>query len=930
MAKMIETEEMESENRNQQQAEQPEKAAASGPAQEDDGDSTPAEETELVRGESHSDTSPFNEEIVRNLPEIDLSDIDIDEHVLSRYSTRTIKRLGRKKFARFKLKDEYVENIKQLGIATNSAANKCQVCSSFEHLTDTCPQLLELKNFTLDFEPRTQSDLDEISQIIFFVTDKDKITQERQNKIAKFVKNIEEKLNDKLDRSERSIRLDVFGSNGNGFGTNNADVDICFRFGEEEPPEGKECAVVIKNISGTLRRLKMFENEKVIYITSAKVPIVKFECKGIEGDISYYNTLALYNTRMLKRYCEWAPEILPALGMFAKKWAKFVDIGDPVRGTLSSYAFIVLTIHYLQRTSPPVLPILQEEFDDGQVEHSWAEGWDVYFHDEIVPNWSMNTQTLAEHFLGFLAYYTKFDWDTQVVQIRRSAPLEKKEKDWNRSMCIEDPFDREHNLASRINKKMFVFLMKTLQRSCTVFMTPSIRQKMQKRFDQTDIENQEKRQELFTEYLDELLKESKMGDAPCERTCNYCKQLGHFFESCEKRIEDRRKRDAEYWDKRDQQKGRSRRDSRSTVDAEDNLYRPSGSSDTGTSNQTNGWRAKNRSRGGNREYRRHYNNSLSENSRGRGGFKNVLEVPTSFDEMSNLSESLERLNLNGVLSAQPQPNNAYGRPPEALRHLLPSQEELAKMQNGNERMQGVLFVKPSEMGVRGRNQKGNGSKLQRKKKNKKRTNWKGVRNGNSEDAEGDRQSEDEDELFELEAKSDGTNCLRDDYEEMERQETIQRNYSNDNNDDWDNYQPLPAPISTTFNRTRGGNNGNKRERYRNRSQREWTRSVGSDNLSSGASFLEQQPLTRKEQALLRNIGASRSRYDEKGNPANNLSNPQSHEQEGNWPANGNDNEQSSNGNGNRRGRGKGRRTNGATRRGNKEKQKQVEQESSAQ
>lgn len=82
----------------------------------------------------------------------------------------------------------------------------------------------------------------------------------------------------------------------------------------------------------------------------------------------------------------------------------------------------------------------------------------------------MNTQTLAEHFLGFLAYYTKFDWDTQVrglkgklsakwmnklqvVQIRRSAPLEKKEKDWNRPMCIEDPFDREHNLASRINKK---------------------------------------------------------------------------------------------------------------------------------------------------------------------------------------------------------------------------------------------------------------------------------------------------------------------------------------------------------------------------------------------------------------------------------------------------------------------------------------------
>ena len=101
-------------------------------------------------------------------------------------------------------------------------------------------------------------------------------------------------------------------------------------------------------------------------------------------------------------------------------------------------------------------------------------------------------------------------------------------------------------------------------------------------------------------------------------------------------------------------------------------------------------------------------------------------------------------------------------------------------------------MKPSEMGVPGRNQKGNGSKSQGKRKNKKRTNWKGVWNGNAENAEEDRQSEDEDELFELEYEPDGTNCLRDDYERMERQETIQRNYSSDNHDDWTNYQPLPV------------------------------------------------------------------------------------------------------------------------------------------
>ncbi len=36
------------------------------------------------------------------------------------------------------------------------------------------------------------------------------------------------------------------------------------------------------------------------------------------------------------------------------------DIGDASRGSLSSYAYIIIVIYFLQQCNPPVLPVLQE------------------------------------------------------------------------------------------------------------------------------------------------------------------------------------------------------------------------------------------------------------------------------------------------------------------------------------------------------------------------------------------------------------------------------------------------------------------------------------------------------------------------------------------------------------------------------------------
>jgi hypothetical protein len=47
------------------------------------------------------------------------------------------------------------------------------------------------------------------------------------------------------------------------------------------------------------------------------------------------------------------------LGYMVKFFAKMNDIGDASRGSLSSYAYILMAIFYLQQCNPPVLPVLQ-------------------------------------------------------------------------------------------------------------------------------------------------------------------------------------------------------------------------------------------------------------------------------------------------------------------------------------------------------------------------------------------------------------------------------------------------------------------------------------------------------------------------------------------------------------------------------------------
>ncbi|CAI4232427.1 unnamed protein product [Auanema sp. JU1783] len=334
---------------------------------------------------------------------------------------------------------------------------KCTFCDKLNHSTAHCHRT---KTPALTPYPKKDSNgLFELDTLIMFNHGREKLSDSSQKNSADAVQHLANILSDFF---RRKVKLEIFGSLVNGFGTKGSDLDVCFTFANSPaaPPEIDPKNVIKQIYKALISRHKFVSN--ITRILMAKVPIVKFvyHYHGLEyhTDISYYNCLAIHNSKLLRTYCLYEPVRLPQLGLWVKKFAKVCDIGDASKGSLSSYSYIIMLIHYLQNCEPPVLPRLQEDFKTDSTPQKIIEGWDVYFHDKITKKKSKNTMKVSELFLGFLDYFSSFNYYHKVIQIRRKEELLKMEKRWNRPICIEDPFDLKHNLGNVVNSKMFLFI----------------------------------------------------------------------------------------------------------------------------------------------------------------------------------------------------------------------------------------------------------------------------------------------------------------------------------------------------------------------------------------------------------------------------------------------------------------------------------------
>ena len=140
---------------------------------------------------------------------------------------------------------------------------------------------------------------------------------------------------------------------------------------------------------------------------------------GIQCDINFSNHLALQNSHLLKCYASCDPRVRRMV-LFVKVWSKKRKINTPYHGTLSSYGYVLMVLHYLVNiANPPVLPnlqasalILQDEMSTKEV---LMEGYNVQFfrnEEKILDlarrgQLTSNQERLGSLLQGFFHYFAQ-------------------------------------------------------------------------------------------------------------------------------------------------------------------------------------------------------------------------------------------------------------------------------------------------------------------------------------------------------------------------------------------------------------------------------------------------------------------------------------------------------------------------------------------
>uniref|UniRef100_A0A6Q2X007 CCHC-type domain-containing protein n=1 Tax=Esox lucius TaxID=8010 RepID=A0A6Q2X007_ESOLU len=406
----------------------------------------------------------------------------------------------------------------------------CGVCKRDGHLKKDCPE--DFQRVQLDpLPPMTQAFLKTLNSVCQqcyrdFAPDEVEIGVREHilQDLESFVK-----------RQFTGARLRLFGSSKNGFGFKQSDLDICMVLDGQETADGLDCISIIESLARLLRKHPGLRN--ILPITTAKVPIVKFYHvrTSLEGDISLYNTLALHNTRLLASYAAIDPRV-KTLCYVMKVFAKMCDIGDASRGSLSSYAYTLMVLFYLQQRNPPVIPVLQEIYVGEKKPEVLVDGWNVYFYEELdnlVRTSQRNMESVGALWLGLLQFYTEtFDFREHVISIRQRAALTTFNKQWtSKYIVIEGHFKLDVSLSFSL--LVTNFIMKAFINGRRVFGTP--------------VKNYPAEYPSPMEYFfdPEVLTGGEL--APNDRCCRICGKIGHFMKDCPMRRKSRQRREQEDW-----------------------------------------------------------------------------------------------------------------------------------------------------------------------------------------------------------------------------------------------------------------------------------------------------------------------------------------------------------------------------------------------
>ncbi|KAG3187890.1 hypothetical protein PC128_g12433 [Phytophthora cactorum] len=315
-----------------------------------------------------------------------------------------------------------------------------------------------------------------------------------------------------------TCELDVFGSSANEFGNEHSDMDMCLVLPELTTPTVEDKQRMLMEVVARLEaRPDLFTSVDTTRLT-ARIPIVMFvsRASGIECDLCVENRLAQRNTSLLRAYASADPRVR-MLAYVIKRFVKQRRMNCAAEGTLSSYGYLLLLIHFLQRQDPAVLPVLQalppnwpdlpseklpsvlcrgpsDELDPSASADGHS-GIETYFYDPFAfqepteklaslrEYCSRNTQTVGELLLGFLRYYgLQFDATRDVVSVRRpdAGTVTKDEKrhtcQWRFTtrLSIEDPFEVGYDVAHVLKGSRDKYIRQQFVRAYVLLMGGAI------------------------------------------------------------------------------------------------------------------------------------------------------------------------------------------------------------------------------------------------------------------------------------------------------------------------------------------------------------------------------------------------------------------------------------------------------------------------
>ncbi|KAL7906673.1 hypothetical protein GGI35DRAFT_456523 [Trichoderma velutinum] len=204
---------------------------------------------------------------------------------------------------------------------------------------------------------------------------------------------------------------------------------------------------------------------------------------GVQCDINFSAHLALQNTLLLRCYSHTDPRVRPMI-LFVKHWAKMRGINSGYRGTLSSYGYVLMVLHYLVNVARPfVCPNLQQlapappnNLTPAEIQSTIScRGYNIQFwrnEEEIIQLSSQNqlnrnTETVGHLLRGFFEYFAQtgmmgnglsrgFDWGRNVISLRtHGGILTKQEKGWTGAKTVYEvqktDADTPHTTPSHLN-----------------------------------------------------------------------------------------------------------------------------------------------------------------------------------------------------------------------------------------------------------------------------------------------------------------------------------------------------------------------------------------------------------------------------------------------------------------------------------------------